>query len=279
LISKIQPIFGLFSGHSPVSTILFTSFTKSARTLKKLRLRDLFLKFPLLDKWRVLGLARLFTHGITFFDRRYRVSAIIPDESKPYVQTVFAHCPPGSLDSARPAIFAYYHGQMFILLGLTPRYKMTVLASNSRDGEMIARAAEGMGFPVARGSRTEGGTKGARLLLKAAREKRSLLFPVDGPRGPAMKIKEEILRMAQLSKLPIVPVVAAIATLQKTKSWDSYNCPHIFTSIVYIFGKPVFVPHMDNEKVESLRLDLETYMSQLKSKADQFFEVTAKNLY
>ena len=243
--------------------------------MKKFRIRDLFLKYPLLDKARVLGFARLFTHGITFFDRSYRTSALIPEESKEYICAASGSSSAVCLDKSKPAIFAYYHGQMFILLTLTPRYKMTVLASNSRDGEMIARAAEGMGFPVARGSRTEGGTKATRHLLKAAKNNQSLLFPVDGPRGPATVIKEELLRLAQLSRLPIIPVVAAVKTMDQTKSWDKYNCPHAGTRTFLIFGKPVFVPHsseiMSAQKVESLRLDLENYMSQLKSKADQFF--------
>ena len=243
--------------------------------VKKLRIRDLFLKYPLLDKARVLGFAKLFTHGITFFDLSYQGAALIPDESKEYIRAASGASAPGSLDTVKPAIFAYFHGQMFILLALTPRYKMNVLASNSRDGEMVARAAEGMGFSVTRGSRTEGGTKATRHMLKAAKNQKSLLFPVDGPRGPSGVVKEELLRMAQISRLPIIPVVAAMHNMTRSNSWDSYNCPHFGTRTLLIFGKPIFVPHsaeiMTTEKVESLRLDLENYMSQLKSKADQFY--------
>ncbi|MBK9206480.1 MAG: DUF374 domain-containing protein [Candidatus Obscuribacter sp.] len=179
------------------------------------------------------------------------------------------------MELVKPAIYAYFHGQMYILLHLTPRYKMTAIASNSRDGEMIARAGEDLGYQVARGSRTEGGVKGALHLISAADNRQSLLFPVDGPRGPNEKVKGEILRIAQLTGLPIIPVVGRARTQMKAKTWDSYNCPVLNTAMVLVFGEPVFVDkELDKEQKESLRLELETYMSELKAKADQFYDVT-----
>lgn len=240
--------------------------------MKKLRIRDLFLKYPLLDKARVLSFAWIFKHGIGVYDRSYRVISVIPEASEPYVRSGSAAAAPGSLDSLRPAIYAYFHGQMYTLLGLTPRYRMNLIVSNSRDGEMIARAAEGMGFGVARGSKTEGGVKAALHLISAAREKKSLLFPVDGPRGPFEVVKSEVLRVAQITELPIIPIVSSARTRDLMKTWDKYNCPYTHTQTLVIYGEPIHVPpEADKQELESLRLALETAMVQLKSKASQFF--------
>jgi lysophospholipid acyltransferase (LPLAT)-like uncharacterized protein len=109
--------------------------------LKKFRIKDLFLKYPLLDKWRVLGLAGIFKYGITVYDLSYRVMAVIPEASKAYVRASSTNSGSDGLATLKPAIYAYFHGQMYVLLGLSPRNRMSLIASNSRDGEMIARAA------------------------------------------------------------------------------------------------------------------------------------------
>jgi hypothetical protein len=248
--------------------------------LKKFRIKDLFLKYPLLDKWRVLGLAGIFKYGITVYDLSYRVMAIIPEASKAYVRASSANIATANdLDSLKPAIYAYFHGQMYVLLGLSPRNRMSLIASNSRDGEMIARAAEFMGYEVARGSRTHGGVKGAFNLINAAENNRSVLFPVDGPKGPFEVVKAEVIRLAQITKLPIIPVVTQARTRDLMKSWDRYNCPYLNTKMVYVFGEPIEVPaDADDNARENLRADLQNYMVELKSKTSEFFHyVEAKN--
>src|SRR5262249_53194726 len=160
--------------------------------------------------------------------------AVIPEAARPYVRTAGAwHFKPGAMDSLKPAVYAYFHGHMHVLLGLNPRERLTLIVSNSRDGEAIARAAEGMGYQVARGSRTEAGVRGALKLLGAATDKRSILFPVDGPRGPREVVKPEVIRIAQLAGLPIIPVVARPRTMDIMSSWDRYNCPYMNTMVVY----------------------------------------------
>ncbi len=240
--------------------------------MKKFRIKDLFLKYPLLDKWRVLGLAGIFKYGITVYDLSYRVMAVIPEASKAYVRASSTNSGSDGLATLKPAIYAYFHGQMYVLLGLSPRNRMSLIASNSRDGEMIARAAEFMGFEVARGSRTHGGVKGAFNLINAAEHNRSVLFPVDGPKGPFEIVKAEVIRLAQITKLPIIPVVSRARTRDLMKSWDRYNCPYLNTKMVYVFGEPLEVPaNADDEEKENLRVELQNYMVELKAKTSEFF--------
>jgi len=261
--------------------------------VKKLRIRDLLLKYPLLDKARVHGFAAFFRHGLFFYDTSYRRLAVIPEGAREYVATAGSWgSKPGALAGLKPAVYAYFHGHMHVLLGLTPRERLTLIVSNSRDGEMIARAAEDMGYQVARGSRTEGGVKGALKLLGAAGSDRSILFPVDGPRGPRHVVKPEVIRIAQLAGLPIIPVVARPRTMDKMmKSWDQYNCPYMHSLMVYIYGAPMHVGSVkehDGEKkgeedkdagIEALRQELETYMLSLTGVADRFFDADVYSDY
>lgn len=198
--------------------------------------------------------------------------AVIPEASKAYVRASSTNSGSDGLATLKPAIYAYFHGQMYVLLGLSPRNRMSLIASNSRDGEMIARAAEFMGFEVARGSRTHGGVKGAFNLINAAEHNRSVLFPVDGPKGPFEIVKAEVIRLAQITKLPIIPVVSRARTRDLMKSWDRYNCPYLNTKMVYVFGEPLEVPaNADDEEKENLRVELQNYMVELKAKTSEFF--------
>ena len=199
--------------------------------------------------------------------------AVIPEASKAYVRASSTQSnSEDGLASLKPAIYAYFHGQMYVLLGLSPRNRMSLIASNARDGEMIARAAEFMGFEVARGSRTHGGVKGAFNLINAAEHNRSVLFPVDGPKGPFEIVKAEVIRLAQITKLPIIPVVSRARTRDLMKSWDRYNCPYLNTKMVYVFGEPLEVPaNANDEEKENLRVELQNYMVELKAKTSEFF--------
>jgi len=136
-----------------------------------------------------------------------------------------------------------------------------------------------MGFQVARGSRTEGGVKGALKLLGAAGSDRSILFPVDGPRGPKHVVKPEVIRIAQLAGLPIIPVVAQGRTMDIMKSWDNYNCPYMHSLMVYVYGAPIYLTDIGladsdakESEIEKLRQQLETYMLALSAKAEHFFD-------
>jgi hypothetical protein len=177
-------------------------------------------------------------------------------------------------ENIKPCVFAYYHGQMFVLMALSPRSRVTTLASNSRDGEMIARAADRMGFGLARGSKNQGGVKAGLELMTAAETDRSILFNVDGPRGPKHIVKESIIRVAQISGLPIVPVVCDARSKVLMNSWDNYMIPMLNTKTVYIFADPIHVgQNLSDDEKEALRLQLEDCLARINSRLPEFWTI------
>jgi len=227
------------------------------------RLRDLFLRFPALDGLRLSILAWICDHGTSFFDRSYNIVRVAAPGAREFV----------SADgSGKPAIFALYHGRMVGLLGLKPRKRLTILISQSRDGEIIARACVGLGFSIARGSAARGGVHGASELVKASKAGQNLAFTVDGPRGPIYEVKSGIIRLAELTGLPIVPFVCRARGADWMKSWDRFMAPKWGTPILYLFGDPLQVPPgADNQARDELRFKLERRMKALRETADQFF--------
>lgn len=228
------------------------------------RLRNLFLKYPALDAFRLNLLGGICTHGMRFFDSSYKVIKIASKGARPFIS---------DRKSPSPAIFAVYHGRMVGLLGIDPREKVTILISQSRDGEIVARAVKGIGFSVARGSPAHGAMRAAKEMVKAAESGQSLAFMVDGPRGPRYSVKPSIIRLAEMTGLPIVPFVNYARSKWWFGSWDRFMGPLWSTPIVYVFGDPIYVPaDLTNAQKEEKRAELESSMADLRSRAESYFQ-------
>ena len=238
--------------------------------MAKLRLRDLLLRYPRLDRLRIEVVSCFIKNVISFFDTSYRTISLIAPGARDYVKTLHSNTQQRIVNQ-KPCLFAFFHGQMFCLLSIEPRANMTALASNSRDGEIIARGGIGMGYNLVRGSRTHGGVKGALDVLEHTKRDHSILFNVDGPRGPRHVVKESIIRLAALSGLPIVPVVGEARSNKKWKSWDRYVTPYLNSEMVIIFGEPIFVPaNATKDQRESLRSELQASMDELYQRCETF---------
>lgn len=119
------------------------------------------------------------------------------------------HVRAGNLDRAPQHILAFWHAHLLLMLHCRFRKPISVMISQSKDGEIIARAIEWYGAEASRGSSSRGGGAALRDMIRAARDGKNLAFTPDGPRGPARVVKEGVVLAAQATGLPIVPVVFA----------------------------------------------------------------------
>jgi Uncharacterized protein conserved in bacteria len=146
--------------------------------------------------------------------------------------------------AGRPLMLAIYHEELFALTGFGPRFllgRMATVASDSRDGELIARVLERIGFLVARGSSTRGGLK-ALLQLKRYMERdgRIGVVTIDGPRGPRRKAKDGTVFLSQKSNALLVPLRARCSsTWVADRSWDKFQVPKPFSTCTLYFGEPL----------------------------------------
>lgn len=232
--------------------------------LFKFKTRELFTRYPALDRLRTNFFVWWCNYGTSFFDRTYRRIRIVSPQARPYV-----------LDEKKPVIFALYHGCMIALLGIHPRRRTTILISNSRDGEIIARACHGLGFSTARGSAGRGGVKGTLELLEAARQEQNIAFMVDGPRGPRQEVKIGIIRIAQMTGLPIVPIALSSRSAWWPGSWDRFTASSWASPMVTMFGEPVVVPENASEyQMENCRAQLEVRMKEMQRSADELWTLS-----
>lgn len=155
-----------------------------------------------------------------------------------------------------PVLFCFWHSR---LLGLcyTHRYRnIGIMVSKSFDGEWISRIVTRLGYRVFRGSASRGG---AAALLEMIKEKSGdLALTVDGPRGPAEKVKPGILTLAVHTGLPLVPIGYSATRVWRLKSWDKFMVPKPFSTVTVRYGPAIPLPReITNENMAATILEIE----------------------
>lgn len=116
-----------------------------------------------------------------------------------------------------------------------------MLVSQSRDGELIAKALHRFGFETVRGSSSRGGGSAFLKMVDIVRAGRSVAFTPDGPRGPFQSIQPGVLALAAKTGAPIVPIAWAGSRTKELKSWDRFLIPYPFAHYSVVYGDPLFI--------------------------------------
>ena len=168
-----------------------------------------------------------------------------------------------------PVIYAVWHGQILLLPLLYGRRAVCVLASRSRDGELLTRYIGQFGIEAVRGSSSRGGAAALRHLARWLEEGREVVVVPDGPRGPAEVVKPGIVGLARLSGAAIVPVAVGASSEWRLGSWDGFRIPRPFARCVARFGEPIHVARVvDRRAEEAVREEVEAALRALSSSVD-----------
>lgn len=140
-----------------------------------------------------------------------------------------------------PFIFALWHGHLLPLLWYHRDEGVTILISEHRDGELVARTAESLGYGLIRGSTTRGGGRALISLVRELQSGRVVAITPDGPRGPAEKFAPGALVAAQRSDSFILPVAVSASRAWRLRSWDRFMIPKPFARVTVAYGPPTKV--------------------------------------
>jgi len=141
---------------------------------------------------------------------------------------------------------------MIPLMYLHRGENIVILASSSKDGELIAGPAKLFGYKIARGSSGRKGSSGTRELIRYAAENSIGITP-DGPKGPSEKMKYGVLFLSYFTKLPVVLVAVDINKEKNFNTWDRFRLPHLFSKINVTYSEPISI-YKKNEIEEKKEL-------------------------
>ena len=172
--------------------------------------------------------------------------------------------------SGQRAILAAFHGRQFLVPGCLTGWKLAVMTSLSRDGELQARTLARFGWGIARGSASRSGARGLIGLMRFMDKGFHPIFAVDGPRGPIHEVKPGAVFLAKKTGNPVIPVTtSARPALVLKKTWDRYLLPSPFSRGAVILGEPmVFDGDMGGEAMARDCRSLQVELLRLQEKAD-----------
>lgn len=141
----------------------------------------------------------------------------------------------------RPFIFSLWHGHLLPLLWHHRGSDVAILISEHRDGELIARTAQWLGYRLIRGSTSRGAERALLSLVRELKSGREVAITPDGPRGPARKFAPGALIAAQRAGVPILPIAASADNAWRLRSWDRFMIPKPFARITVAYGPPTTI--------------------------------------
>jgi lysophospholipid acyltransferase (LPLAT)-like uncharacterized protein len=177
----------------------------------------------------------------------------------------------------RPFIGAFWHGRMLMIdaawrtllaeLQMRDALQPYVISSDHRDGRFMAKATARFGLKTVFGSTKHGAVGLLRVARRVLADGQIAVVTPDGPKGPRMRAKPGVVRLAMKMGVPVVPITFAADRQRLLKSWDRFALVWPFSKGVLAFGAPIEVGA--DADAEALRLRLEHELSALTAEADR----------
>jgi lysophospholipid acyltransferase (LPLAT)-like uncharacterized protein len=163
------------------------------------------------------------------------------------------------------ALWSLWHETLLLGVWFYRRLRVHVMISASRDGELIARVTEHLGYEPVRGSTSKGSLGATRRLVAALRAGERTAITPDGPRGPRRQAQAGLVAAARLSGRPVVALGIGVARCWRLPSWDRFAIPVPFSRVCYAYSDPIFVPREGGSDAD--------YLAQIQREMDRVTEL------
>ena len=173
----------------------------------------------------------------------------------------------------KPFILAFWHGQL-MTFSYTWKInkKLNILASSHSDGRFgasIARYFKVNNIHIS----SDSNNLSLRPIFKILNSNNYIAITPDGPRGPKEKVSEGIIKIAKISKVPIIPVGFGSSKNFCLKSWDSFLITLPFSKCRIVWGDSITIP----ENLEDQ--EIVTYKKIIEEKINECVKKAKENLY
>jgi len=160
-------------------------------------------------------------------------------------------------------LYAFWHSRLIGLCYAHRFQQVGIMVSKSFDGEWISRLVTKIGYQVYRGSASRDGSAGLLEMLKNM-PGGDLALTVDGPRGPAEKVKYGVITLAAKAGLPIVPITILAKRAWRLKTWDRFMLPKPFSTITVLRGPHMTIPpDINKDDFKSFKVKIEKAIGDL----------------
>ncbi|MEJ2641790.1 MAG: lysophospholipid acyltransferase family protein [Desulfosarcinaceae bacterium] len=167
---------------------------------------------------------------------------------------------------------ATWHRGAIFLVWFFRNARPMIMFSRSKDGDLLASFAEGLGVIPIRGSSSRGGRAALKAMVRHLRQpgERKAATVVDGPRGPRFRVKKGMIMAAMLAEVPLLPImVSAHPALTLKRTWDQTLIPLPFSRVIVSYRKPWKVsPGGGSQALEGIRREVEAVLNEMRVTTD-----------
>jgi lysophospholipid acyltransferase (LPLAT)-like uncharacterized protein len=179
------------------------------------------------------------------------------------------------LDPLVPGIVALWHGQFLMCPIARPKdYKLNIIVAQHGDAEFIAQALQRFGVELIRGAgagkrlKDRGGARAFVAAVKALQAGENVALTADIPPGPARVAGSGIVKLAQITGRPIIPLATATTHYYAFKTWSRMTLNLPFSTLAAVYGDPIWVAKDASEaELEEARLAVERGLNATTAKA------------
>ena len=140
----------------------------------------------------------------------------------------------------KSVIISTWHGQLLTPFMHLAKKKHYGLAGLNRDGELISKVGNQLGWKILRGSSSKGGSRIFIEIVKILRQPSTLIgITPDGPRGPEKIPKAGVIKAAQKTGAIIIPVSSISTRNWKFVNWHTFFLEKPFGKIYLKYGQPI----------------------------------------
>jgi Kdo2-lipid IVA 3' secondary acyltransferase len=169
----------------------------------------------------------------------------------------------------QPFIFAFWHGTMLPLVWTHRGEGVSVVISEHRDGEIIARIVESFGFKTIRGSSSRGAARALIGIVRELERGSEVAVTPDGPRGPARRFASGALVAAQRVGVPIVGIGVVASRAWRLNSWDRFMIPKPFSRVQIAYTLPTSVAAASAREAEGEAPRFESLLNDARAEAER----------
>jgi len=174
--------------------------------------------------------------------------------------------------SSGRAVYATWHQRMPYHFHFFGSRHLTIMISQSRDGEYGARIAQWGGFKNVRGSSTRGALRALKAIIDEIKAGEIGAMLADGPLGPPRVAKMGSVIIARETGSPLIPVLWGADRCWVLNSWDRYLIPKPFAKVVIHYAKPIWVPaSATKDELEQYRKLFEQRLNDVTRLCDEYF--------
>lgn len=181
-------------------------------------------------------------------------------------------CLADSYGPAPPSIWCFWHRSVLPAAYRFRNKKLAVMTSRSFDGEYIARIIQKLGFIPVRGSSSRGAVGALLGMRQQLEQDHSVVFTIDGPRGPRYVAKPGPVLLAKKTGISINCFYVAVERAWILNSWDQMIIPKPFSRAAIYASSPMYVPaDATDEQMSALHQHMQETLERCRLGAEAAF--------